>query len=272
MDDLDHLGLTFGTRLWRAFRNILLLTIFLGLLGAAGYALSVMNSRTWTLEVHDGLLVVLKGRLFPFGAEPWIPADPHLADAYAPVDLAGSTSLVAPGKRFEDRDELDRALFDVLEELAKPRLSSESRQDVDRGLRYVRRAEVLTGLSTDQRQRLKKMQQDLAFFLAQARLDEARQKLEDALEQLKLAAASDSRHHTDASVMLLAVEPQVKLLATTLRATSVGRSAEGGKGLDLTDALAPQIKEVFEALQKKPTDETKASPPPAKGPEDGPRP
>jgi len=247
---MDSSGVSFGTRLWRAFRNVMLGTLFLGLGAAAFYALSVMNSRTWTLSVTNGQLVVLKGRLLPMGAEPWTPSDSHLAEAYGPIDLAGNASLVVAGRKFDDRDQLDQALFEVLERLAAPRLSSDAPKDLDKGLVYVRRAERLTGLTAEQRQTLKKMQQDLAFHLAQDRLDDARKKLEDALEQLKLAAESDSRHRADASLMLIAVEPQVKLLATTLRATTMGRPSDGSKGIDLSQVLGPQLKEVFEALQK----------------------
>lgn len=247
---MDPRGLSFGARLWRAFRNVVLLSLFLGLAGAAVYALSVMNSRTWKLEVVNGQLVVLKGRMLPYGAEPWNPRDPQLADTYAPIDLAGNSPPTVAGRKFEDRDELDRALFEVLERLAKPRLASDTPTDLDRGLLYVRRAERLTGLSLEDRQSLKKMQHDLAFHLAQQRLDDARQKLEGALEQLKLAAESDSRHRSAAGLMLLAVEPQVKLLATTLRATTMGSPGDGSKGVDLSEALGPQLKEVFDALQK----------------------
>jgi hypothetical protein len=256
---MDPSGLSFGTRLWRAFRNLVLLTVFLGLGAAAFYALSVMNSRTWKLEAQNGQLVVMKGRMLPTGAEPWMPGDAHLSEAYAPIDLSGNSAPSVAGQKFDDRDELDRALFDVLEQLAKPRLASDTPKDLDKGLFYVRRAERLTGLSADQRKILKKMQQDLAFHLAQDRLEDARQKLEDALEQLKLAAESDSRHRADASLMLLAVEPQVKLLSTTLRATTLAHPADGSKGIDLSQVLGPQLKEVFEALQK-----GGATPPPEK--------
>ena len=51
---------SFGTRLARAFRNLVLLTLFLGLGGAAIYATSIVNERTFSLEVRGGQLVVLK--------------------------------------------------------------------------------------------------------------------------------------------------------------------------------------------------------------------
>lgn len=237
---------SFGARLLRALRNLFLLTLFLGLGGAAVYALSQVNARTYGLEVQHGQLVVLKGKLMPLGAAPWSPADPGLVDAYAPVDLEGNTALAVSGQKFEDRDELDRALFQVLEMLARPRLASDAPRDLEKGLALVRRAEKLNGLTEAQRTSLKKMQSDVAFFLARTRLDDARRQLEDALAQLKLAAESDSKTRGQASLMLLAVEPQVKLLAMTLRATTMSTDSAGALG----KALEPQLQQLFEQLGK----------------------
>jgi hypothetical protein len=235
-----------GARLLRAIRTVFVLALIVGLGGAAVYALSQVNARTYVLEVQNGYLVVLKGKLMPTGAAPWAPSDPKLVDAYAPIDLEGNVSLTVNGQKFEDRDELDRALFQVLEMLAKPRLQSDLPADLEKGLALVRRAEKLGGLTDDQRASLKKMQTDVAFFLARMRLDDARRQLEEALVQLKLAAESDSKSKEQASLMLLAVEPQVKLLATTLRATNL--TADGASSLG--KVLEPQLQKLFEDLGK----------------------
>lgn len=237
---------TFGARLFRALRNLFLLTLIVGLSAAAVYALSQVNARTYMLEVRGGQLVVLKGRMMPTGALPWSPTDPALIDAYAPVDLEGNTALAVNGAKFEDRDELDRALFQVLELLARPRLASDVPKELEKGLALVRRAEKLNGLTEAQRASLKKMQSDVAFFLARLRLEDARKQLEDALVQLKLAAESDSKTRAQAAMMLMAVEPQVKLLATTLRATTLTNEAAGALG----KALEPQLQKLFDELGK----------------------
>jgi len=236
----------FGTRLYRAFRNLLVFSLVLGAVGAAVHALSLLNARTFSLEVRNGQLVVLKGKLMPTGAEPWIPADPSLADTYAPIELEGNTALAVLGRKYEDRDELDRALFTVLQLLAAPRVASDAPKDLEKALIYVRRAERLSGLTDDQRAALKKMQVDLAFFLAKVRLDDSRRQLEEALAQLKLAAESDSRHKSEATLMLMAVEPQVKLLASTLRATTTDDVKA------LSKALEPTLQSMFEALKQMP--------------------
>jgi hypothetical protein len=249
---MDNAQTSFGSRLARAFRNIVLLALFLGLAGAAVWASSVVNSRTYSLEVINGQLVVLKGRMFPVGSEPWTPGDGVLSDAYAPLDLLGNSSLTVVGQRFGERDELDRALFKVIEMLARPRVNSDAPRDLDRALALIRRGEKLKGLSDEQRVTLRTLQSEVAFFLSQQRLDDARKQLEEALTQLKLAAESDSRHKNEAGLMLLAVEPQVKLLATTLRATTTMSKSGDGQASNLSNlarALEPQLKAVFESLQ-----------------------
>ena len=237
---------SFGARFLRAIRNLFVLTLIVGLGGAAVWALSMVNARTFVLEVHHGQLVVMKGKLMPMGAAPWAPSDPALVDAYAPIDLEGNTALTVNGQKFEDRDELDRAIFQVLEMLARPRLASDLPSDMEKGLVLIRRAEKLNGLTDAQRTSLKKMQTDVAFFLAKTRLDDARRQLEEALVQLKLAAESDSKSRGQASLMLLAVEPQVKLLATTLRATNLTADGAGSLG----KALEPQLQKLFDELGK----------------------
>ncbi len=260
---------SFGARLLRAIRNLIILTLLVGFAGAAVYALSMVNSRTYSVEVQNGRLVVLKGKMMPTGAAPWAPSDPKLVDAYAPIELEGNVSLTVLGQKFEDRDELDRALFQVLEMLARPRLQSDLPADLDKGLALVKRAERLNGLTDDQRASLKKMQSDVAFFLARTRLDDARRQLEEALVQLKLAAESDSKSKAQASLMLLAVEPQVKLLATTLRATNV--TADGANTLG--KVLEPQLQKMFEQLGKAVNPEaTPPAPVPAPTPAPAPAP
>lgn len=209
---------SFGRRLWRAFRNLLIFSLVVGLAGATVYMLSALNSRTWRLQVDHGRLVVMKGRMLPTGAEPWQPADPILADTYAPLELEGNTALAVTDAKYADRDELDRALFTVIELIAKPRTQSEAPADLEKGLALIRRAEKLQGLSDEQKLSLKRMQSDVSFYLARMKLDDARKELELALAQLKVAGDADNKHAREASQMLLSVEPQVKQLSDVLRA------------------------------------------------------
>src|SRR5258706_11658017 len=141
---------SFGSKLATALKRLLVAAVVLALGGATGFLLSQENARTFTLQVRNGQLVVLKGKMLPMGADPWRP-ERALVDAYAPIDLKGSQPYGVLNIKFTERDELDRALFTVLEGLAKPRVAADDPRELNDGLYYLRRADRLAGLSDEQR-------------------------------------------------------------------------------------------------------------------------
>ena len=208
---------SFGSRLLTFLKRLLVTTLVVGLAGATVFLLSQINAKTFSLENRDGKLVVLKGRMLPMGADAWQPDDAALADAYAPIDLEGTSPMGILNVKHEDRDSLDRALFAVLEGLARPRVNSEDPKLLDQGLYFLRRAEKLSGLTDEQRLTLKQMRSDVAFYTARKRLEDGQKQIEEALAQLKLASGVESRHSRAANQMISAVEPEAKALAEALR-------------------------------------------------------
>lgn len=215
----------FVTRLKRFLARLLLLTAILALCAATLVALSELNARTWKLEVRHGHLVVLKGRLLPFGVEPWVPMDGEVAEAYAPLDLEGQGAADVDGHSFSERAELDRAFFTVLERLAAPRLGATARAELERGLALLRRAARLSGLDDPQRHRLRRMQAEMGFALAKLRLESARAQIDEALGQLRVTAESDVRAAGAAARVLAALEPRLRELSATLREVVDGTMA-----------------------------------------------
>src|SRR5215469_6294077 len=104
---------SFTQRSKSAFARLLVFLLIVGLGSAVVFLLSQLNARTFTLQVSDNSLVVMKGRLFPTGMERYHPADPSLKDAYAPIPLEGTGIGSLSEQHFTERDDLDRALFDV---------------------------------------------------------------------------------------------------------------------------------------------------------------
>lgn len=208
----------FGSRAMRAFTRLVVTLLVLAMGGAVAFLLSQLNARTFTLAVESGQLIVMKGRMLPWGAAPFQPSDTGLADTYAPVPLEGHDvpqSLLT--ERFSERDELDRALFTQLEALARPRIASDEPQRIERGVYYLRRAERLTGLSEEQRATLKRMQAEVAYYQARQKLDDARKLISEAMTQLQLASDSDNRHARNANQMLTEVKPATAALEEALR-------------------------------------------------------
>ncbi|HVP61736.1 MAG TPA: IF-2 protein [Myxococcaceae bacterium] len=208
---------SFGRRAGRAFTRLVVTLLVLALLGTVGFLLSRLNARTFTVQQQDGKLLVLKGRMLPLGTEPYRPPDPVLAAAYAPIDLLGGSAAGLDGAKFDERDALDRALFQFLEGLARPRLVSDDPAVLSQGLGVLGRMEKLGGITDEQRRTLRSLESEVAFFQARTRLDQARRDIAEAVTQLRLAADSGGRHARPAHRMLSVVEPSAAALEEALR-------------------------------------------------------
>ena len=218
---------SFGRRATQTFTRLLVTLLILGLGGAVLFLLSQLNARTYTLVLEDAQLVVMKGRLLPTGSAPYRPGDPRLADAYAPLPLEGQEASSLLEQKFTERDELDRALFPVLESLARPRVQTDEPAQLEKGLYYLRRAELLSGMTQEQRRMLETMKADMAFFLARQKLEEARRDVSEALTQLQVASESRNRNTHRANQMLTAVGPAAQALEKALRAVDASLAEPG---------------------------------------------
>lgn len=219
-----------------AFTRLLVTLLILGLGGGVVFLLSQLNARTFSVEQQEGQLVVMKGRLLPMGTEPYKPGDGRLADAYAPLPVEGRDVSGLVAQKFSERDELDRALFPVLETLARPKVLSDDPAVLEKGLYYLRRAELLSGLSAEQRRTLESLKADTAFFQARQRLEQARRDVTEALTQLKLAAESRNRNTQRANQMLGLVGPAAQSMEKALRAVD---ALLAGGGAD-TASIPPE--------------------------------
>jgi hypothetical protein len=216
---------SFAVRAKRTFTRMLVTLLVLALIAAVGFLMSQLNARTYSLEVSEGKLWVKKGRMMPYGSQPFRSSDPALVDAYAPLELHGFNPGTLTEQRFTEREELDRALFQLVEQLARPRILSDDPKTLEEGLTYLRRAEKLQGITEEQRRTLKQMQADVAYYQARARFEDARRLLAEALTQLKLAATSENRHARSANQMITEVEPLANQLTEALRKSVYSLSA-----------------------------------------------
>jgi hypothetical protein len=233
---------SFGRRATSAFARLLVTLLVLGLGAAVAVLLSRLNARTFSLAQESGKLVVMKGRMLPTGALPYEPGDARLADTYAPLAVEGRDVSALVERTFTERDELDRALFPLLESLAQPKVQSDDPAVLDKGLYYLRRAELLTGLSEEQRRSLGAMKTEVAFYQAKQRLEEARRGVSEALAQLKLAADTRNRNTQRANQMLTTVGPAAQALEKALRAVEaqVELPPEAGPPAQTPPAPGPQ--------------------------------
>lgn len=246
----------FGYRARRTFVRMVVFLCILGLGGGVAFLLSQLNARTYTLEVENGQLVVMKGRNLPVGAVPFRPSDPRLVDTYAPIPLENHDASSLLQQRFSEREELDRALFPLLESLAKPRITSDEPERVEQGVYYLRRAQKLSGLTEEQRLSLQQMVSDVAYYQARQKLEDARKQIAEALTQLQVAAESQNKNARSANQMLSTVGPAARQLEEALRTAVHTQSAPR----EPSPAPAPTAPAQQPPAQEQPTTPAPAAP------------
>lgn len=165
----------------RVFTLVLVAIAILSLCGAVVYLLSDINHRRYRLTTIEQTLVVERGRMLPIGFKTFEPKANDLKAAYAPIAIPPGESLGRP-EIFDDRADIDRALFSLLASWSRERLSSAKAGDFELAAGYVRRCELLPGLSEEQRIELRTMRADMAY-------KNGRRMLGDVVERLKKARA-----------------------------------------------------------------------------------
>jgi hypothetical protein len=212
-----------GQRVATGARRLLVVVVVVALLALVGYLASERNARTYSLELRGDHVLVLKGRMLPVSAAPWEPRDPTLAETYAPIALEGhpvETFLLS--ERFNDRDDLDRALFGLLEQLARPRLASDDPKALAQGFSYLRRAKRLPAITQEQRAMLARMESELAWYQARLKLEQARQLLGEALGQLEVASTGRNRNAEKASLLAAQISAPTRQFEDALRRALAG--------------------------------------------------
>lgn len=244
----------------RLFKALLTWTLVLGLTAGVLYLLSERNSRTFALEQRGGELRVMRGRMFPVGVVAYEPDDALLAQAYAPLPVAndpiGGLDLAVT---YSDRDLLDRALFSVLKELVEIRVNLEDPGKLTEAMRLLRRAELLGGVTEEQRRQLRDLQARVAFFEGRARLDEAVIAARAAVEKLKLASDSFNKYSEAAGELherIAGLADQLARASRTPLAANVARAPQEPK------AAPVEIKAPAPADKSAPATPESAPPPP----------
>jgi len=187
-------------------RSVLPLLLAVGLGVAVAWLLAERNARQWWLVPEDGKVVVKKGLLFPTGKAAFQSADPEATRTYAPLPVP--PGMTAPAEAaYDDRAELDQALFDLLARWARDDIQSQQMERMERARGHLSRASRLAGLSPAQREQLRALQAETAFQEAVGHLQEGANALRRALEGLKLAAEARGPVAAEAAALEKALEP-----------------------------------------------------------------
>lgn len=253
---------SFGRRAGRTLVRLIIGALLIGLIGVVVVLLSQLNAKTYVLERDGDRLVVRRGRLFPYGTLPFTPSDPRLADAYAPLPVAGAIPGGVVGEMFSDREELDRALFELLAARSQALIASEAREAQQQAISYLRRAQLLAGITSEQRRQLEKLLADAAYFQGRMKLDDARRLIAEAMTQLRLAADSDNLHSKNAHHMLSTVGPASRALEEALRRAVYVLGETSTEGTPATDDTAPTEQQPTQPTEGAPSQTPPGTPPP----------
>ncbi|MBI5509643.1 MAG: hypothetical protein HY903_12895 [Deltaproteobacteria bacterium] len=182
----------------KAAGAVLVAIIVVALGGAVTYLLAEINSHRYRLTTEGQTLVVERGRHLPWGFEPFTPEAAELAAAYAPIPIPAGETL-SPTEVYDDRVDVDRALFALFAGWTRARLKSIAPGDFELAAGYVRRSEILPGLSEQQRVELKRLRADVAYGNGRRIVNEIGTRLQQALAEFKLARELGPTEAADAA-------------------------------------------------------------------------
>lgn len=235
----------FRVRVMRLFVGV----VVLGLAAATLYLLAERNSRFYYLVQEDTRLVVYRGAWLPSGKRPFLPDDPHTAQIYAPIELPAGAGPIAE-RRFDERQDLDRGLFEILSELAGERIRSEDEARMQEGFTLVERASRLPGITGEQAKTLRGMRAELSFFEGRGHLERALVELRQAREKLEHATEASSSRGRSAATLLRSVVPATEVLS---------RALQRSRGWEVPE-LKPVVEEIrAQAKEAEPSPEVDAT-------------
>jgi hypothetical protein len=204
----------------QAAQRLFALMIIVALAGAVVWLLSERHERTYAVEEHDGELWIMRGRELPTGYTPYRPTDKLLSQAYANIPVTGDSPGELLAGPFDDRDVLDQAIFRTLKGWVESRLDADDADRLSQALKLLRRIELLTGVTAEQRGQLKELQAKAAWVEGRARLEEAEVALREAVAKLRTASETRGRFAREAGEMYEKLNPLSEQLSRTVRTSA----------------------------------------------------
>ena len=191
---------------------VVVLVIALG--GVIAYLLSDLNSRHYRLSRSADMMVVEKGKFMPTGFQIYRPQEPGLSQIYQPVSIPAGAD-VPGGEVYEDRADLDRAMFAALAGWARQALEREGNGATLEAETLIERCDMLPGVSEEQRRDIQTLRADLAYRSGRRLLDGVVNQLKTAAEQFKRAINLGTSYAQEASTWLQEVQARITSLSDT---------------------------------------------------------
>lgn len=238
------------------FVRILVFLLVVGVLAAGVYGASWLNARRYFLVVGATEVQVHKGRMLPVGHEPFVPFDADLRRAYRALPLPGGLKLPRGETVFDDRVQLDQALYRILVDAAEHALAQDNARTSELLQHYIEQLKTLPGTNVRQQGLLIRLERAAGVVEARGHVMGARELLERAETLFRASAAGGGP--TAARGRALARE--VARARAILEAANVSRRPPGS---DAPRAASP-------SRPRSPPPSAPRSPPPSRT--DGPTP
>jgi hypothetical protein len=163
--------------------------VIAALLGTVWWLASERNQRHYHVVGQGTAMVIERGRFFPTGTT----TAPE--KIYAPIAIPAGQKVPAE-REFDDQNELDRYLFDVLAAWSKELVK---KGDTRGAAELVTRASQLPGLNGAQMTELSVMRADLAWDESRADIAQAAQSVDSAVRKLEVVRQGNGLHAADAA-------------------------------------------------------------------------
>lgn len=216
MADKKNLDPAGGARPQRGvrWRRIFGTLLALALVGGGVYVASWLNARRYFLIVEATEVRVARGRMLPVGHQPFVPVEPELRRAYESFPLPGGIKLPRGESTFDDRVELDQALFRVLKDAIAFSLMEENRRTTELVARYLKQVKAIPGTSVAQQLELASLERDAAYHDAREHLNDGVAALREAARLFHESARGQGGREKDGELRARAVEAVLEHLAS----------------------------------------------------------
>ncbi|MEO1481476.1 MAG: hypothetical protein AAFU77_05170 [Myxococcota bacterium] len=242
----------------KTFGVVVVGLIVAGLVGVVGYLLSEINRGRYRLASDEGTLIVQRGAYLPMGFMAFEPQAEDLIRCYSPLPIPKGSS-VNTAEVFDDRSDLDRALFAVLAGWSRSLIESPEEEDFKLAMAYVERAELLPGLSEEQRVELKLLRADTSFANGRRILNDVANQLTKARASFEMAVELGTSTAAEAEGWIAEIDRRLRALnAPPPRNEDAPLEPPSGSGLepgsDSPGVNAPGAKPPAQNVPKKDTE------------------
>lgn len=172
-------------------RPLLLVVLVFCLLGVITYLWGQLNMHSFYLVQKERSLIVSRGAAVPYMTRHFVPQNKQERVAYAPIDLPARWE--GPAKmKFADRAELDRGIFNIVEEVLRQEFYGGRLPNMARVDAVMERVRHLTGLTDKDRQNFSTLEGDFAYLKTRQVIDGLPAQLQDARRMCDLAERQGS--------------------------------------------------------------------------------